>query len=298
MRITVFTPTYNRAYILGKLYETLQRQDFDDFEWMVVDDCSTDNTKELFAKWSKEKNKFKINYVGQEKNGGKHRAINRGVSEAKGELFFIVDSDDYLRSDALSQIDKLERTIINKEKFAGVAFCRCYQNGELIGSTFSCKKEYLDATALERGKYKMKGDKAEVYYTDILKRFPFPEFEGENFMSEAVVWNKIAYEGYKLRWSRECIYYCEYISDGLTAKIRNHRVKSINGFLYYCRMNAKWAKGLKQKSKFVTGHIVYAMHGKKKKFVKGYFFLSLLCFPVAYMIYMSDKREQKKASIK
>lgn len=295
MRITVFTPTYNRAYILGKLYETLQQQDFDDFEWVVVDDCSIDNTKELFAEWAKEKNKFKISYFTQEKNGGKHRAINRGVSEAKGELFLIVDSDDYLRADALSYIDRLEKSIVEKNEFAGVAGCRYYQNGNLIGSTFSQKKKYVDATALERAKYNIKGDKAEAYYTHILKQFPFPEFEGENFMSEAIVWNKIASEGYKLRWSHEGIYICEYIPDGLTTNIIKHRIKSINGFLYYCAMNAKWVKSFSQRIKFIGGHITYALHGKKKpKFVKGYFFLSLFCFPVAYIAYLSNKIKLKK----
>ena len=92
--ITVFTPTYNRAYSLPRLYESLQKQTFKDFEWLIVDDGSTDNTVDMVTGWSKE-GKLTIRYI-QMTNGGKHRAINKGVALAKGKLFFIVDSDDWL----------------------------------------------------------------------------------------------------------------------------------------------------------------------------------------------------------
>lgn len=98
--ITIFTPTYNRAYRLPNLYKSLQEQTCKDFEWLVVDDGSTDNTSKLFEQWQAEENSFPIRYFKQP-NGGKHRAINRGVKEAKGELFFIVDSDDTLSSNAI-----------------------------------------------------------------------------------------------------------------------------------------------------------------------------------------------------
>ena len=94
-KITVFTPTYNRCYIIGALYESLKKQTFQDFEWIVVDDGSTDDTEAFFAEILKEEHFFDISYVKVE-NGGKHRAINQGLSMAKGELFFIVDSDDYV----------------------------------------------------------------------------------------------------------------------------------------------------------------------------------------------------------
>ena len=97
-KITVFTPTYNRAYILENLYRSLQRQSFTDFEWLVVDDGSSDGTKALFERWQKEDNPFPIRYCYKE-NGGKCRAINYGLKLAQGELFFTVDSDDYLTDD-------------------------------------------------------------------------------------------------------------------------------------------------------------------------------------------------------
>lgn len=118
-KITVFTPTYNRGYIIEKLYRSLQRQTFQDFEWVVMDDGSTDNTEEIFESWMQEDNRFPIRYYKQE-NGGKCRAINRGLDLAKGELFFIMDSDDYLTDNALERIVYWESTIAGQQNYAGV----------------------------------------------------------------------------------------------------------------------------------------------------------------------------------
>ncbi|MBO5137511.1 MAG: glycosyltransferase family 2 protein [Spirochaetaceae bacterium] len=103
MIVTIFTPTYNRAYSLSQLYKSLCSQTSSDFEWIIVDDCSSDNTKSLVREWIEEK-KISITYFLQPQNGGKHRAINKGVELAKGELFFIVDSDDFLTDDAVESI--------------------------------------------------------------------------------------------------------------------------------------------------------------------------------------------------
>ena len=120
MKITVFTPTYNRGYAIEKLYRSLQRQSFKDFEWLIVDDGSTDNSEELIKNWICEENDFPIRYYKQE-NGGKCRAINRGLDLACGKLFFTVDSDDYLTDNALERINYWENTIANQPGFCGVA---------------------------------------------------------------------------------------------------------------------------------------------------------------------------------
>lgn len=100
--VTVFTPVYNRARYLGLLYESLIEQHFHNFEWIIVDDGSTDGTREIVARFVDE-GRVRIRYHYQE-NAGKHVAVNRGVQLAKGELFFIVDSDDTLTAHALSTI--------------------------------------------------------------------------------------------------------------------------------------------------------------------------------------------------
>lgn len=212
-KITVFTPTFNRGYIIENLYKSLQRQSYKNFQWIVIDDGSEDDTEKLFEKWMSENNLFDITYK-KVKNGGKHRAINIATEIAEGELFFIVDSDDYLTDYALEKVIKWEATIKNKNEFAGVAGVRGYSINSRIGNTF--KGEYIDATSLERNKNNITGDKAEVFYLDILKKYKFPEFEGEKFVTEKVVWNQIAYDGYKIRWFNEIIYICDYLEDGLT----------------------------------------------------------------------------------
>lgn len=232
MRFTVFTPTYNRAYIIENLYHSLQRQSFTDFEWLVIDDGSTDNTEALFKNILNNKDSFDIRYI-KTANGGKHRAINKAVQLAHGDLFFIVDSDDYLTDDSLNIIDNIEKTIPTKEKnkFAGVCGLK-----ELLGASQSpttFEGEFLDITSLDRQKYNISGDKAEVYYTNILKKFPFPEYPDEYFVTECVVWNKIAFEGFLLRFFNQVIMICEYRSDGLTAKGQDLFIKNPVGWGLY-----------------------------------------------------------------
>ena len=107
MMITVFTPTYNRGYIISNLYDSLKRQTVKTFEWIVIDDGSTDHTEKLFQNFLKEKNDFSITYK-KVPNGGKHRAINKGVSLAKGDLFFIVDS---VTGEKIPGIDLIARVL-------------------------------------------------------------------------------------------------------------------------------------------------------------------------------------------
>lgn len=220
--ITILTPTYNRAYILSKLYNSLCNQTSRDFEWLIVDDGSTDNTQSLINNYIKE-DKVHIRYIKQE-NGGKHRAINTGLKEANGELFFIVDSDDSLTNFAVEWISKTAKDIMQDETFAGISGTRIYPNGHKIGGDDDFGT--IDANAIDiRTKHFVTGDLAEVFKTEVLRKYPFPEFEGEKFCPEALVWNRIA-KKYKLRYVNCGIYICEYLSDGLTASIVRQRLNS------------------------------------------------------------------------
>ncbi len=210
--ITILTPAYNRAYTLHKAYESLCRQTSFDFEWVVVDDGSTDNTEDLMLAWKEKTAAFPITYVKQE-NGGKHRAVNRGVELAKGDYILILDSDDYLTDDAVETISKWTQEIAHLEGFAGVSGLKDgANNGHMTA-------DYVDAKNTERSKFGLQGDKAEVYKTEMMRKYPFPEFEGEKFLRENAVWDAIALDGYKLRWYNRVIYKCEYLADGLTRTI-------------------------------------------------------------------------------
>ncbi len=233
--ITVFTSTYNRAYRLGNLYASLKRQTSKAFEWIVINDGSTDGTEELLEKWMKEEKDFPIIYK-KVPNGGKHRAINKAVQMAKSDAFFLVDSDDYLLEDAIEKADSWFSQISENENFAGVSGLKCELNGKPVGGYGNFKGEYVDCTNLQRHLYNLLDDKAEIYKTSVLKKYPFPEFEGENFVPESLIWDSIAKDGFKIRWFNEIIYVCEYLFDGLTASSDKKFMDNPKGFLSYLNM--------------------------------------------------------------
>lgn len=233
--ISVFTPTYNRAHTLPRLYDSLKGQTSDDFEWIVINDGSTDNTDELFDKWCSEENAFPIIYR-KVPNGGKHRGINKAVHIASSDAFFIVDSDDYLVPEAIQKANMWFDQIADDESFAGISGLRGYSVNTPIGGYGSFEGEYVDATNLQRHLYNLHDDKAEIYKTHILRSYPFPEYEGETFVPEPVVWDHIARDGYKIRWYNEIIYICEYMADGLTASSNRKFMENPKGFLTYLAM--------------------------------------------------------------
>lgn len=228
--ITVMTPTYNRAYILPKAYASLKKQTSHEFEWIIVDDGSTDATEELVNGWVKEENAFKITYIKQQ-NGGKHRAVNRGVQAAAYDWFFILDSDDTLTENAIKTVHVWISGVAGLRRLAGVAGLKGDDCFKAVGGR--PKLEYIDATNLERQRYGLLGDKAEIYKTEILKKYPFPEFEGENFIRESAVWDRIAADGLQIRWYNEIIYLCDYIDDGLTKNTSfTTYAKNFKGYTY------------------------------------------------------------------
>ncbi len=212
MRITIFTPTYNRGYILNQLYRSIQRQTYRDFEWLIIDDGSTDDTESIVRGWIQEDNDFPIRYFKQE-NGGKCRAINRALDLAEGELFFTVDSDDLLTDDALEKIDGWVASLPDNVPFCGVA-ANC---GRAKGDTDNplIAAEYYDGCFFDWYKT-LTGEKAIAYFTAINKEYKYPEFEDETFMTEAVTANRIAHDGYKMRFYNDVIRIYEYLDDGLT----------------------------------------------------------------------------------
>lgn len=228
MLITIFTPTYNRAKLLPRLYESLCRQTYRDFEWVVVDDGSVDDTHyvvESFMNGNDNENgnnNFPIRYFYQE-NGGKHRAINRGVREAKGELFFIADSDDWLPDNALEIVAEQYKCIIG-QSLAGVCGLDAYENGEITGSGFPFEKK-VTTTIEIRNRDGVVGDLKEVFKTEVLKEFPFPEIARERFCPEVLVWNRIA-QKYSLFFFNKVIYFAEYQRDGITSNIVKARMNS------------------------------------------------------------------------
>ena len=232
--ITVLTPAYNRGHLLGKLYQSLVKQDFEDFEWVIVDDGSSDSTTDIVDKFIQDK-KIIISYIKQS-NGGKHRALNRGVIESKGELILIVDSDDSLPKNSLSVINRYYLEIKDNPLIGGVCGLMAHHDGTIIGERKICSSMNLSSIEM-RYKYGFVGDVCEVFKTEILREFPFPEIENEKFCPEALVWNRIATK-YKLHYFNEVIYYRDYLDGGLTSKIVRIRMNSpIASMICYAELN-------------------------------------------------------------
>lgn len=224
MLITVFTPTYNRAHLLKRLYDSLRKQTFKDFEWVIVDDGSKDNTRSVVKSLElREESIFSIRYFYQ-KNGGKHRAINRGIKEAKGELFFIADSDDMLPFNSLEEVFKQYNTIEGDSSFAGICGLDASFKGQIIGT--GLPEDIIDDNSASiRYRKGILGDMKEVFITKVIKEFPFPEIENELFCPEVLVWNRIA-KKYKLRYFNRVIYLVEYQEGGISANITKSRINS------------------------------------------------------------------------
>jgi len=232
--ITVFTPTFNRVDFLPKVYSSLKKQEYRDFEWLIVDDGSSDNTETVINDFILE-DEILIHYIKQP-NGGKHKAINKGVSVAKGELFLILDSDDTLPKNSLSIIKQYYVDIKDNPVIGGVCGLMVHHDGVIIGNRSVSTS--MDISSIEmRYKYGFVGDVCEVFKTDVLREFPFPEIENEKFCPEALVWNRIATK-YKLHYFNEVIYYRDYLDGGLTSKIVRIRMNSpIASMICYAELN-------------------------------------------------------------
>lgn len=197
---TVFTATYNRAHTLPRLYQALQAQTFRDFEWLIVDDGSTDETPELVAHWQRE-GKLAIRYVRQE-HAHKKTAFNRGVALARGELFLALDSDDACVPQALERFWFHWQSIPeNRRQDFSAVTCLCQdEEGRIVGDPFPAP--VVDSDSLEmRHRYRVRGEKWGFHRTDVLRRFPFPE-DLSGYVPEDVVWMAIARE-FKTRYVNE-----------------------------------------------------------------------------------------------
>ena len=284
--ITIFTPAYNRAYCLDNLYQSLVKQSSQNFIWHIVDDGSVDNTREIVDSFIEE-NKICIVYDYQE-NAGKHVAHNAGVEKCKTKLFFCVDSDDELTEDAVCVIEKEWETLkdIKDIQTSGMVLYRAYRNRTLVGTEFPDGVEYSTLSGLYRRGFK--GDTALVFITDVLKNFLFPYFEGERFLRENIVYDKIDLE-YKLKLVRKAIYLCEYLEDGLSKNATRLELKSPKGAALYRLGQYKRAQHIKSKYRNCAAYVLYSIiaHDIKAAIKEIGVFKFLIMLPFAAGGYMN-----------
>lgn len=226
-RLAVVTPTYNRAGYLPALYESLKRQTCKDFVWIVADDGSTDESKELIRKWQQE-NAVDIHYLYKE-NEGKHTALNLAVRQIDSELVFIVDSDDWLPERAVETILFYHEKYRTAKGLCGYSFLRFYPDGK-VNTAFFPENEKKDTYVNVRINGGIGGDKAEVFFTSVLKQYPFPVFKGEKFVPEDLVWVRMS-GPYQMIHINECVYISEYLDGGLTRSGRRMKLRSPAGMM-------------------------------------------------------------------
>ncbi len=229
--ITVVTPTYNRANELEKAFNSLKEQTEKDFEWLVIDDGSTDNTEDVIKNFKKETN-FDISYYKQD-NQGKHIALNIAFKKVKTELLTILDSDDCLTRTAIEEILLIHNKYKDDDKVAAYVFQKGKLNAptERITQVFK-KEEFIDNYNTYIINKEIKGDKEEVFKTKILKNYSYPQYLGEKFVGEGVLWSKISHN-YDMVFCNKIIYLCEYLDGGLTKSGRSFRMKNPQGGRYH-----------------------------------------------------------------
>lgn len=210
---TVFTPTYNRRKLLERVYESLQQQTWQDFNWLIVDDGSTDDTRQWVEALIAQSPPFPIRYEFQ-KNAGKHGAHNTAIRIADGFALVIVDSDDWLKPDALEILKREWDLLAEPERFVGVVGLFAYTDQKIVGHRFP--EDRLVSNPIElRYCLKVHGDKIGFNRTDVLREFPFPQDLGKNYVSESLIWNRIS-QKYKSLFINHVIGIKEYQPGGIT----------------------------------------------------------------------------------
>lgn len=291
--LTIFTPTYNRAHLLQRVYDSLLAQTDQNFEWVIVDDGSADNTSHLIQHF-KDEQRIKIVFEKQV-NSGKHIAVNRGLQLASGELFLILDSDDELTPDAVAIVASQWNNLLKMPDiadFGGIVANKSYTDGRNIGSNLNY--DILDATIIDyRFHRKITGDKLEIFKTALLKQYPFPD-NNEKFCPEALVWNRIGSK-YKFRFFNISIYKAEYLPDGLTDRIVTIRKKSPrNSSTYYAEL-AGYDIPFVQKVKAGINYWRFCIYDGStslfKKILRINLFLSLLTLPFGLIFAIKDLKK-------
>jgi len=239
--LTIFTPTYNRAYCLRTLYQSLKRQSNKEFVWLVVDDGSTDDTKCLIEEFQEE-DAVDLQYVYQE-NQGKHVAHNKAVKLCETELFVCVDSDDFLTDDAVEVIQKHYKEL-EDERVLGFFLRRISPKGENIATPYPNGIVRVGITELYR-RYGFRGDTVIVFKTELIKPYAFPVFSKEKFVNESVFYsllNGVA----PMAFFEDGIYVCEYLPDGYTANFERVLVNNPYGSAIFYLQEALYGSGLLQ----------------------------------------------------
>ena len=294
--LTVFTPAYNRGYIIHKCYESLCRQTSKDFVWLVVDDGSTDNTAQLIKEWQKQDNGFEIKYIYKE-NGGMHTAHNTAYENIDTELNVCIDSDDYMPDDAVEKIISFWREN-GSDKFAGIIALDVYEsNGKVIGAELPNKKSTTLMGYYNNGGL---GDKKLIYRTDVINATPmYPEFEGEKYVGLAYKYH-IVDETKELLIMNEPVCIVDYQMDGSSTNMYRQYINNPKGFAFWRKEQMKHSINIKQKFKACIHYVSSSLIAKNKNFIKESpeKFLTVLSLPFGWCLKCIVIKKSKNSYMK
>ncbi len=261
--LTIFTPAYNRAYTLHLGYEALLRQTCQDFEWLIIDDGSTDNTRELVESWIAE-NKIPIRYHYQE-NQGMHGAHNTAYKLITTELNTCIDSDDYMPDDAVEKIVTFWKQY-SSDKVAGMVGLDADFNGKLIGTSF--EENNLPIRLSHYYNQGGKGDKKLVYRTDIITRYPeYPIFKGEKYVSLGYKYELIE-QDYPILSFNEVLVNVEYRPDGSSMNMFRQYIKNPQGFAFIRKSSMQLAPTAKRRFMEAIHYVSSSLILKNKCFIQ------------------------------
>jgi glycosyltransferase involved in cell wall biosynthesis len=289
--LTVFTPAFNRAHTIGRTYQSLCRQTCKDFCWLIVDDGSTDNTRELVEGWVAE-GKIPIQYIYQD-NQGMHGAHNTAYHNIDTPLNTCIDSDDYMPDDAVEKILKCW-TGCGNDKVAGIIGLDVTEEGRVIGTRFP---DGMTTTTLQ-GFYQKggKGDKKLVYRTDVIKRYPdYPLFEGERYVGLAYKYMLID-QDYELITLNEPLVVVEYQQDGSSFNMFKQYWNNPRGFAFFRKTEMKVANSLKRKLQVCTHYVSSSIIAHNWRFIQESpeKLLTVLCIPSGIALYLLIRSKVKR----
>ncbi|SFL27052.1 Glycosyltransferase involved in cell wall bisynthesis [Lachnospiraceae bacterium KH1T2] len=252
--LTVFTPTYNRAELLNRVYESLVDQTNHNFEWLIVDDGSTDSTRNIVNKFISEK-KITVRYLYRE-NGGKMRSHNDGVKNAASPLFVCLDSDDCFTKSAVDDILNAWNSCKDDDKCAGIVAHKGISETEILYN-----EEFPDVDKTSLLDLRIRGFNGEttlVFRTDVLKENLFPEIEGEKYVPEDYVYDLIG-QKYYLMVMPKILTICELEDEGYTAKVDELRWDNPTAWYLYYVNRAKFTPWSKLRLKYAAHCLRFAL---------------------------------------
>lgn len=286
MKLTIFTPTFNRGNLLYRIYDSLKTQAIYNFEWLIIDDGSTDNTEEIVQKFLLNKT-FPVRYYKKE-NGGKHTAHNFAVSVAKGEYFMCLDSDDRLSENAMTDLmDCIELC----DKNEGIIAYKVDEEGNLLSDIYP--KDLIKTNTIELTlRFHCSGEFTLLYPTDVLKENTFPVFQGERFISENVIYDVLS-DICNMRLLNSAITLCEYQDDGYTSNFSRIMKSSPAGFALYFMQRIDLQKNLAERLNMAAKYLSmkhFAGNNKsdvRLKYKGSYKYSVLIAYPlsIAYSLY-------------